>query len=87
MGDPVAASLLDQAAHALATLAAAVQRQLFGEGDHCTIHYTGGMFSSAPMLARFQMLCELSGAARVLPPALGPAHGALLEAQRIARAA
>ena len=86
MGDTVAAALLDQAAHALATLAAAVQRQLFGDNEPCTIHYIGGVFASEPLLARFRLLCELPGSARVLPPAASPAHGALLEAQRIARA-
>jgi N-acetylglucosamine kinase-like BadF-type ATPase len=84
MGDAVAAALLDQAARALATLATAVQRQLFGEGASCAIHYSGGVFSSERVLTRFRMLCELSGEARVLPPRLSPAQGALIEARRIA---
>lgn len=84
-GDAVAAGILDQAAHSLATFAAAVQRQLFHSNEPCAIHHIGGVFSSQHLLARFRMLCELGGA-HVAPPAFSPAHGALLEAQRMARA-
>lgn len=79
-GDAVAQSILDRAAQELAMLAAAVRRQLFAE-DHLTnIHYVGGVFASAAVLARFRMLLELDGVTSVLPPRRGPAHGALLEA-------
>ncbi|MEP6962875.1 MAG: BadF/BadG/BcrA/BcrD ATPase family protein [Acidobacteriota bacterium] len=82
-GDPVAAAILDQAAHALATLAATVRRQLFLDEEPVNVHRIGGVFSSLSALTRFQMLTELDGNTRVLPPLLDPAHGALLEARRI----
>jgi N-acetylglucosamine kinase-like BadF-type ATPase len=80
-GDAVAASILDRAAQELATLAAAVRRQLFAEEEAAHVHYIGGVFASAALLARFRMLLELDGATSVLPPALSPAEGALLEAR------
>lgn len=79
-GDPVAQSILDRAAQELATLAAAVRRQLFQDDQPANIHFVGGTFSSEPLLARFRMLLELDGSSRVLPPMFGPAKGALLEA-------
>ncbi|MEO8100634.1 MAG: BadF/BadG/BcrA/BcrD ATPase family protein [Acidobacteriota bacterium] len=82
-GDAVAAAILDQAAHALATLTAAVRRQLFRDEDTVQVHYVGGVFSSGPLLSRFQILSELDGTTRVLPPRHNPAFGALLEARRL----
>jgi N-acetylglucosamine kinase-like BadF-type ATPase len=82
MGDPVAAGILDGAAQTLATLVSAVRHQAFGEDEGVKIHYVGGVFASEPLLARFQMLVELSGENRVLPPISSPAHGALWLARR-----
>src|SRR5437016_724307 len=42
--------------------------------------YAGGVFSSAPLLARFRMLVELEDGNRVSAPESGAAEGALLEA-------
>jgi hypothetical protein len=61
-----------------------VRRQLFQAGESVHIRYTGGVFSSAPLLARFRMLVELEDGNRVLTPESGAAEGALWEAYRIA---
>ncbi len=82
-GDPVAAGILDGAGQTLATLASAVRHSLFAENEVAEIHYVGGVFASAPLLARFQMLAELSGENRVSAPKAGPAHGALLLARAL----
>lgn len=82
-GDPAASEMLGSAAQALATITSAVRRQLFGVGESVDVRYAGGVFSSAPLLARFQMLVELEDGNRVSVPELGAAEGALLEAYRI----
>jgi N-acetylglucosamine kinase-like BadF-type ATPase len=79
-GDPAAAGILDGAAQALATLAAAVRRQLFTPQEATTLHYIGGVFQSEFLLTRFRMLAELDDVTRVLPPTYSPARGALLDA-------
>lgn len=78
-GDRVAAEVLSGAAQSLATIAAAVRRQLFAD-EAAQVHYSGGVFNSALLLERFRMLVELDGSARLAPPQASPAHGALLEA-------
>jgi N-acetylglucosamine kinase-like BadF-type ATPase len=78
-GDPVASDILSGAAQALATLAAAVRRQLFG-AEIADVRYCGGVFHSEPLLERFRLLVELDGSARVSAPQASAAHGALLEA-------
>ena len=83
-GDPVAMEILGSAAQSLATITSAVRRQLFGAGESVDIRYAGGVFSSAHLLARFQMLVELEDGNRVLDPVSGAAEGALWEAYRIA---
>lgn len=79
-GDAAAAGILDGAAQALATIAAAVRRQLFAPDEANTLHYVGGVFQSEFLLTRFRMLAELDDVTHVLPPIYGPARGALLEA-------
>jgi len=81
-GDPAAAEILGVAAQSLATLAAAVRRQLFKEADPVNLHFAGGVFQSEPLLARFRMLSELDGKTHVVEPQHPPAYGALLEAYR-----
>jgi N-acetylglucosamine kinase-like BadF-type ATPase len=81
-GDPVATEVLGAAAQSLATIAAAVRRQLFAEGDAVNVHFAGGVFHSEPLLARFRMLAELDGKTHVAEPRQTPAYGALLEAYR-----
>jgi len=83
-GDTVASDILGSAAQALATMAAAVRRQLFREGDHVDVCYSGGVFESHPLLERFRMLVELEEGNRVSAPLHSAAEGALLEAYRIA---
>lgn len=83
-GDPVAGDILSGAAQALATIAAAVRRQLFTDDTEVDMRYAGGVFASDPLLARFRMLVELDGGAHLSPPALSAAEGALLEAVKLA---
>jgi N-acetylglucosamine kinase-like BadF-type ATPase len=83
-GDPAASEILGSAAQSLATITSAVRRQLFGAGESVDVRYAGGVFSSAPLLARFRMLVELEDGNRVSAPESGAAEGALLEAYRIA---
>jgi len=82
-GDPAATEILGSAAQSLATITSAVRRQLFGTGEQVDVRYAGGVFSSAPLLARFRMLVELEDGNRVSAPESGAAEGALLEAYRI----
>jgi len=82
-GDPAATEILGSAAQSLATITSAVRRQLFGTGEQVDVRYAGGVFSSAPLLARFRMLVELEDGNRVSAPESGAAEGALMEALRI----
>jgi N-acetylglucosamine kinase-like BadF-type ATPase len=83
-GDPVAVEILHGAAQQLATLAAAVRRQLFRPGEAALVCYIGGVFESRRVLERFRTLVELEGGSRCLPPRYPPEAGALLEAYRAA---
>jgi N-acetylglucosamine kinase-like BadF-type ATPase len=85
-GDAVASEIVGRAAQALATIASAVRRQLFTPIDPVDVRYTGGVFASGPLLARFRMLVELEDGNQVNAPRHGPAEGALLEAYRIGEA-
>jgi N-acetylglucosamine kinase-like BadF-type ATPase len=82
-GDTVAADILGSAAQSLATLTAAVRRQLFDPPSLANVCYSGGVFGSGPLLERFRMLVELGEGNRVSAPRHNPAEGALLEAYRI----
>jgi N-acetylglucosamine kinase-like BadF-type ATPase len=82
-GDQVASDIMGSAAQALATIAAAVHRQLFSIGSTIDVRYSGGVFTSEPLLARFRMLVELEDGNRVAAPQYGPSAGALLEAYRM----
>jgi N-acetylglucosamine kinase-like BadF-type ATPase len=83
-GDPVARDLVNAAAQALATLAAAVRRQLFGDEEPACVSYAGGVFRSHAILQRFILLASMDGLAQVAPPRFTPAAGALIEAYRAA---
>lgn len=83
-GDSAAVDILRSAAQALATLTAAVRRQLFETSERVNICYSGGVFRSEPLLERFRMLAELEDGNTVSPPRHTAAEGALLEAYRIA---
>ena len=78
-GDGVARDLLQQAAQALAALAAAVRAQLFTADEAACVSYAGGVFASTLLLERFTQ-----AAGDVRPPRFEPAAGALLEAYRAA---
>ncbi len=82
-GDAVAGEILAGGAQALATLAAAVRRQLFPSGATVDIRYGGGVFGSAPLLERFRLLVELGEGSRVSAPEFKAVEGALLEAFRL----
>ena len=82
-GDTVASDILGSAAQALATMAAAVRRQLFERSGQVDVCYSGGVFGSEPLLERFRMLVELEEGNRVSAPRHSAAEGALLEAYRI----
>ena len=82
-GDAVAGDILGSAAQALATLTAAVRRQLFEPSVHVNVCHSGGVFSSEPLLERFRMLVELEEGNRVSAPRHGATEGALLEAYRL----
>jgi N-acetylglucosamine kinase-like BadF-type ATPase len=79
-GDPVAFELLDNAAGQLASLAAAVRRQLFQPAEPVRLAYIGGVFRSSILLERYRMLVEAEEGNRCGPPMYGPAAGALLQA-------
>jgi len=83
-GDAAAREILQNAAQALATYAAAVRRQLFHRGELARTSYIGGVFRSDILRERFAMLVQLESDAPVYPPAMGPAAGALIEAYRLA---
>ncbi len=86
-GDAVASDLLASAGQHLATLTAAVRRQLFGPtmgwAGVVNVCYSGGVFSSDPLLERFRMLVELEEGNRVSAPLHSAAEGALLEAYNL----
>jgi N-acetylglucosamine kinase-like BadF-type ATPase len=86
-GDAVASDILAFAAQQLATLTAAVRRQLFGSSTawpgQVNVCYSGGVFGSDPLLERFRMLVELEEGNRVSAPQHNAAEGALLEAYRL----
>jgi len=84
-GDQVASDILGSAAQALATIAAAVRRQLFDPIAAVDVRFSGGVFASERLLERFRMLVELEDGNRVAAPRYSPAEGALLEAYRIDR--
>jgi N-acetylglucosamine kinase-like BadF-type ATPase len=82
--DAVAGDILKTAAQSLATLAAAVRRQLFAPVEDVPMSYAGGVFDSRTLLERFRMLVELDDGNSVTAPVYGPAAGALLKAYQLA---
>jgi N-acetylglucosamine kinase-like BadF-type ATPase len=82
-GDAVASDILGSAAQQLATLTAAVRRQLFKQSGGVNVCYSGGVFGSQPLLERFRMLVELEEGNRVSAPLHNAAEGGLLEAYRL----
>jgi N-acetylglucosamine kinase-like BadF-type ATPase len=86
-GDPVALEVLDSAARELALLAVAVRGQLFADGEPTLVTYSGGVFTSHILLARYRNWLVSEAGVRLMAPVFpvyGPAIGALLEAYRAA---
>jgi len=84
-GDPVALEILDTAARELALLSIAVYGQLFEAAEPARVTYSGGVFGSRILLARFRHCVASESSIRVTPPVFplhGAAIGALLEAYR-----
>ena len=69
----------------MATLAAAVQRQLWKRGEAVEVAFSGGVFESRMIRDRFQELVELEAETRCGPAKHSAVEGALLEAWRSAR--
>ncbi len=82
-GDRVAATLHDNAAQELATIASAARRALFQPDEPARLYTIGGTWSSQRLRSRFQLLTELLGETTVHAPQHSPAYGALLEAIRL----
>jgi N-acetylglucosamine kinase len=80
--DAVALDIIQKAAQQLALLAGSVRSQLWPEPAPVEVAYIGGVFESALLRTRFQMLVELQDGVKCGPPLRGPAEGALLEAIR-----
>lgn len=83
-GDKIATGILHEAAQRLATITAAVRRQIFADDERARISYVGGVFRGGVLMERFRSLIEMDEMNRLAPPVYGPAAGALLEAYRIA---
>jgi N-acetylglucosamine kinase-like BadF-type ATPase len=81
-GEPAALRILDDAARELALLAVAVRGQLFPAPEPALVTYSGGVFRSRILLARFRDWMASEARVRVRGPLYGPAIGALLEAYR-----
>ena len=80
--DAVALEILNGAAFQLATLAGSIRGQLWRPGESIVVAYSGGVFRSERLTARFRMLVELESGNRCEPPKYGPPEGALLESYR-----
>jgi N-acetylglucosamine kinase-like BadF-type ATPase len=83
-GDPIAIGVLHNAARDLAMLAGSVRRRLWAEDETARVAWVGGVFRSATLLERFQMLVSLEENTVCEAPKHGPALGALLLAYRAA---
>lgn len=83
-GDPIARSILQNAARELALQVGSVRRQLWADGEGTHVSWVGGAFRSAILLERFRMLISIEGNCTCEPPKHGPAVGALLLAWRAA---
>jgi N-acetylglucosamine kinase-like BadF-type ATPase len=81
-GDAIAIAVLENAAAALAGIAAAVRGQLFAPGDRARSSYVGGVFRSAILRTKFRALIESEPGNVFGAPVYGPAAGALIEAYR-----
>jgi len=83
-GDPIATSILQNAARELALQVGSVRRQLWTDAEAVHVSWTGGVFRSTTLLERFRMLVSIEANNACEPPQHGPAIGALLLAWRAA---
>ena len=83
-GDPIAGSILQNAAHELALLTASVRSQLWKEGELVRVSWVGGVFKSETLLERFRSIVSIEENNDCAAPDHGPAVGALLLAYRAA---
>lgn len=85
-GDEIAGVILGWAGYQLATLVAHVREALWGPGkdDSVPASYIGGVFRSAPVLARYTETLREGWNVHVRPPVFGADAGALIEAYRLA---
>ena len=83
-GEPAALRILDDAARELALLAMAIRGQLFPAPEPALVTYSGGVFRSRILLARFRDWMASEARVRVTAPLYGASIGALLEAYRAA---
>jgi N-acetylglucosamine kinase-like BadF-type ATPase len=81
-GDPIAATILQNAARELALHVGSVRRQLWGDAESVRVSWTGGVFRSTKLLERYRMLVSIEANNACEPPRHGPAIGALLLAWR-----
>jgi N-acetylglucosamine kinase-like BadF-type ATPase len=85
-GDATAKRILSSAGLSLAHLAQGVRQQLFAPNETVSIYYSGGVFRSTFVLDAFhkQVAKICNDPNVILPPRRSPAHGALLQAYRVA---
>ncbi len=81
-GDAEAQRILFDAAGQLVTYVEGVHRVIFHPMQAVPIAYIGGVFKSRLLLEEFVKTVRYRLACRVLPPKMGPAAGALLDALR-----
>ena len=85
-GDAVAKRILSNAGLSLAHLAQGVRQQLFTPNETVSIYCSGGVFRSTFVLDAFHTqvatICDKPN--KILVPRRSPAHGALLQAYRVA---
>lgn len=85
-GDAIARGVLEQAAQSLASLAAAARSRIRERAGPVPVSFAGGVFKSAVLRERFELLVDLSDGCVFRAPTAEPAVGALLEAfQRAGR--
>lgn len=84
--DPVACSILENAARDLAAITNVVRTRLFRREESVTIAYVGGVFRCGMLRSEFIRLLSSCGTNRVIAPRHDPAVGALIEAYRLAGA-
>jgi len=81
--DPEAARIVERAAGELAQLVAVTARKTFGD-DPCDLIVTGGLANSGPPFTPMLLahIAEVAPHVRVVPPALPPVLGAVIEAMK-----